>query len=318
MHVPRVEEALMNKLVGSLALGGCWLLACGGRNTAAPAGSEATHAPKADPANGGDFGASTAPPQAGGPSGGSPAASSLPAGTCLSLASRFGDVPRIATVALDTGIVTLGAAVTLANFDESNVTSLGLIGDDLYACAGGSGPTDRTVHTIHRVTGAVVATNVACGAVTTDGSALWLLEGTTSTSLTRYADLGGAQAKQMAAAFPIQAVESIGPGKETLFGAWHSDAKVLRIVRSSGATTPLELEGFAGWIFGLSSASGGRLVISTPSDLGGEGVLAVFDGKTGKRIGRVGAAEPDITFHGVVCADGGEAAPPTKLPSEPR
>jgi hypothetical protein len=236
----------------------------------------------------------------------------------LSLASRSGAAPRIATVALDTGIITLGATVTLPGFDETGVTSLGLLDDALYACAGGTGRADGTLHTIQRVTGAVVATNVPCGAVTTDGSALWLLEGDNVTSLSRYADLRGAQEKNRSATFPIQTVESIGPGKDTLFAAWHADAKVLRIARASGVTTPLELEGFSGWIYGVSSASGGRVVISSPVELGGEGVLAVFDGKSGKRIGRVGAAEPETSFHGVVCSDAGEAAPPVKLPSEPR
>jgi hypothetical protein len=242
----------------------------------------------------------------------------LPSGTCLSIASRSGAAARVATVALDTGVVTLGASVVFADFDGFDVTSLGLLGDTIYLCAGGTGPSDNRIHTIARGTGAVVSTNVACSAVTTDGSDLWVIDGSTAATLTRYANLGSAQAKQASAAFPIASVESIGPGKETLFGAWHSAASVLRVERASGKTTPLQLEGFDGWIFGVSSASGGRLVVSSPVGLGGEGALAVFDGTTGKRIGRVGAAEPNTTFFGLVCNDGGATAPPTKLPTEPR
>ena len=305
----------MQKLVGSLV--GCWwLLACGGNDAATPeVGSPSVEASKG--AAGG-----TLAGKPGAPSGATPGVggttSTLPAGTCVSLAASLGDALRVATIALDTGVVTLGASVTLPGDGAYDVTSLGLVDDMLYACLGKAGLEDGTLHTIQRASGAVVSANVACSAATTDASGLWVMTGGGTPSLIRYANLASAQAKQTSTTFPIASVESIGPGKDTLYGAWHSAAQILRIDRATGQSSPLVLEGFNGWIFGLSSASGDRVVISTPSDLGGEGVLAVFDGKTGKRIGRVGTAEANSTFRGVVCSDAGGSATPTKLPSEPR
>ena len=68
------------------------------------------------------------------------------------------------------------------------------------------------------------------------------------------------------------------------------------IVTSGGRVS---LAGFSGKIFGLSEASGGRFLVSSPApEYGGSGTIEAFDATTGAALGTV------ATFHGFLGAAG--------------
>src|SRR5262249_34600681 len=109
---------------------------------------------------------------------------------------------------------------------------------------------------------------------------------------------------------PNTGIEVIGPGKDVLYGAWHSTNHLVKVDRSNGANTQLALEGFDDWVRGISEASGGRVAIASPARKPEDSGILVFDAVSGKRLGVVPKtlAEP-ADFFGLSCFNDGDGSP---------
>ena len=82
------------------------------------------------------------------------------------------------------------------------------------------------------------------------------------------------------------------------YGAWHSTDTVDRVDLGTGQKlSPLTLEGYDGWILGMSVTEDGRLLI--PGDTWGDTVY-VFDAATGASEGIV---RPESSVEGLACVD---------------
>ncbi len=237
-----------------------------------------------------------APPQApSDPAKPSPWSSSLPASTCVSLLMD-GEGEHIAFVDLTTGSTTFGP--TLSGGSAAGVTSIGVMGKDLWFCGTSAGDRTHRVGRASLVTGAVTMLDAECGAVSASSAGIAVLNGDGQV-VSVYADEKALLAGTTTSIERGYWASRVGMSPAGVLASWHSAHEV---ATPAGA---LGLDSFDGWIWGVSGASGGRLIVSSPVVLGGRAALLAFDAKTGKSLGKV-ASVPGTPaylegFNGVAC-----------------
>ena len=205
---------------------------------------------------------------------------SLDPNTCFSLVEG-GTGRRMVKIDLTTGQQADGPNVTQnGNPMLSEMTSIGVKGADLWLCNTNQGSPIQTVTKVSLATGVATGFAVPCRAVTASEQGIFVL-GNDTTTITRYADETAVQAGGPSETRIGSDAYSIGPAATGALTSRYQDGQV---ATSGGAVT---LDGYSGYIFGVSEATGGRIIVSSPAIFGGSGSLESFDATTGSRLGTV-------------------------------
>ena len=210
----------------------------------------------------------------------------------------------VALLGLDTGSVcTPSAAASLGLYPDS--VSLAWRGEAVYACPYGRGLVRASLRD-----GSLQVAQMPCTAVAVDDAGRLLVSTAPSdpsgsyspTSLYAFDSWDDALRGEAAAVYPGSGFGSF-PERLTVhdgivYSAWHSTDTIWRRDLVSGTSlADLPLQGYDGWILGLSVTPSGRLVI--PGDLWGD-TVRLFDATTGEARGKV---TPSIPIEGVSCVD---------------
>ena len=204
-----------------------------------------------------------------------------------------------------------GAVSKLFDFqgDVMMVSSIAFVGGHILFCDGNkeAGGGVKRIGLAGEKHVVEALSNEPCEAVTADESMVWVHSMYTQT-LKGYPSMGAVSTQTASVTHSAPFISRLGPGQGELLGAWHSDSKVMRINRQTGLATDVPLQGYDGWIFGVSAARGERIVVSSPVVLGGSGTLHVFD-KNGKKLRKVGHAKSGFGFQGLFCEYQGTGKP---------
>jgi hypothetical protein len=193
--------------------------------------------------------------------------------------------PQVVAVGLDSGTACAGPAV--GGVELSGNSSLGWIGDRLYACA-----RERGVVEIAVADGATRIAPVGCEAVTSVGKSLLVMpsmEHGPRSGVERYASFddlrAGKRAEELQASGHASRFAARG---QTGYYAWHSTGEIQLVplvpVGSPAARAPsvVKLDGYDDWIFGLDALTDGTLIVGSPSRTRRD--IRMFDGKTGAQL----------------------------------
>jgi len=273
-----------NIRVGLLLIGPCLLVGCGGQTAPLDTGSPPEPGVIAPPPNDAHGSPIPAPsePQAPPPvvTSVNSWGTSLEANTCLSLVET-GAGMRIVKIDLVTGSQAEGPNVRQDDKPLlSEMTSIGVKGADLWLCNTNQGSPIQTVTKVSLATGAATGFSVPCRAVTASEDGIFVLAND-ATTITRYADETAVQAGTPSETRGGSDAYSIGAATSGALTSRYQDSQV---VSSTGAVV---LDGYSGYIFGVSEATGGRIIVSSPAIFGGSGSLESFDATTGSRLGTV-------------------------------
>jgi hypothetical protein len=179
-----------------------------------------------------------------------------------------GDVAEILPVDLRTE--KLGAAVgTISSFD---VSSLGAIDGKLVTCAyeGGIEIVDLSTNRSEQITR-------SCDGVTSDGTRIWV-NSLYDRALYEYQGLQALRDNLVSRTLPGPYATRLGLGEGRLLAAWHSAAEVLAVDLETGATTPIAIPGYDGWIFGVAERDDDRYVVGGWVERG----IRVYDRTSGE------------------------------------
>jgi hypothetical protein len=227
-------------------------------------------------------------------------AMALDPNTCLSLVET-GWGRRIVKIDLASGGVTNGPDVRLnGNPLLSEMWSIGVKGNDMWLCNTPPGNPGQTVTKVSLATGVATPFSAPCSAVTATESGIFALSAD-GTEIARYADETAVVAGTPSETTGGYDVRILGPATNGVLASLHKDNGVVT------ATGRVPLDGYSGWLFGLSEATGGRIIVSSPAIWGGTGTLESFDA-TGQPLGTVATfANPPGSsgmagFWGLACA----------------
>jgi hypothetical protein len=158
------------------------------------------------------------------------------------------------------------------------VTSLGVKAGEVRFCAGlgGSG----VVAKVSMTTGVMTKFALPCEAVTASEESIVVLADNLH-NVGEYDDEAAIVSTIPSRTHGGFRAERVGIASNGILSAWHASDEVFLPARTLG------LAGFDGWIYGVSEATGGRIIVSSPGHLSGQGGLLAFDGKTGASLGRV-------------------------------
>lgn len=208
----------------------------------------------------------------------------LPPNTCLSLLSDtyfHGAAESIASIDLSTGVTTVETRLQKSVFSVSvsDISSLGLYGSDVLVCQGRT-----TIVKISRIDGSTsaVATR-ACEAVTADEQGIYVING--GGKIVRYPDLASLASGSPSTEIATRHATRLGPSKNGLLAAWHATTWIFM------GNDYFTFEDYDDANYGVSGASGGRIVISSVRADGTSPGLVMFDAK-GKRLGNVMLPKP--------------------------
>lgn len=200
---------------------------------------------------------------------------SIPANHCVSFAA-FGSAEYVVDIDLATGVSERGALISGGS--TANVTSLGVKAGEAWFCAGNG--VDGVVAKVSMTTGAMTKFALPCEAVTASEESIVVLADNLH-NVGEYDDESAIASKIPSRSMGGFRAERVGIAANGVLSSWHASNEVFLPTRNLG------LAGFNGWIYGVSEATGGRIIVSSPAHLGGQGGLLAFDAKTGASLGRV-------------------------------
>ena len=198
---------------------------------------------------------------------------------CLTAVANGGS---LAVLGLDTGTVCRLGIATGAEPALLLGPSLGWHGEIAYACG------DDGLVRISLRDGRAETPQVACAGAAADASGLHLMQGSSGGAIFSYDDYAAVLAGTPAATHETWNTRFTAHDGRFLT-AWHSTNTIDVIDVASDVTTPLLLEGYDGWILGMSATDDGALVIA--GDLWGD-TVRIFDRATGAILCDVHPAEP--------------------------
>jgi len=217
----------------------------------------------------------------------------LQANECASLVTTNG-ADHIARIDLAAGKFTIGPKLALpdGNVLVTETEALGVIGGDLWFCSGIHG---SKVARAPLATGIVEKFDVPCRYVTADDSGIYVQQHNTNTVL-HFIDAAAVASSTPTATRP--GVETGALGMSAAGMVWHA-------YPGGGIRMPsgdlLALSGQSGSIWGLSEASGNRLIVGDS-----KGLVQAFDATTGSALGDVARFVPatanEYGFWGMACA----------------
>lgn len=219
---------------------------------------------------------------------------SIPANHCVTFAA-FDTEEYVVDVDLTTGISERG--VKISGGSTFGVTSLGVKAGEAWFCAGLGGT--GVVAKVSMTTGTMTKYELPCEAVTASEESVVVLADNLR-NVGEYDDEVAIVAKVPSRTMGGFRAERVGIAKNGVMSSWHASDEVFL------PTSTLGLTGFDGWIYGVSEATGGRIIVSSPAHLGGQGGLLAFDGRTGASLGRVASipmqypSAPD-ELRGIAC-----------------
>jgi hypothetical protein len=196
-----------------------------------------------------------------------------------------GEAAKILPVDLDAEA--LGPAVgTVSSHD---IASLGTIDGDLVTCTYEGG-----IEIIDLATNQKEQIGRACDGVTSDGTLVWV-NSVRDNALYEYQGLRALRDNAVNRTLPSVYASSLGLGEGRLLAAWHSAAELLAVDLDTGATTPIPIPGYDGWIFGLAERGENRYVLGGWVERG----IRVYDRTSGALIDTLFA---DSFLQGLACA----------------
>jgi len=231
-----------------------------------------------------------------------------PDASCITIDGLYG-APRLVRVDINTGAVT--KLMEIQDPELYDVSSLGVVKEtnEVFFCTrdgsgktslgrvviGGSGKVERTP----------TPSQMGCEGATSDTKNIIL---GSFDGIRAYASIGHVTANAPFVTMAPAHASRFGQGEDgsEILAAWHSDSKITRLAfpptsNPTKLSEDIKLEGYDGWIFGVSGAIGARLVVASPSGLGGSGTLHVFT-RNGKFIRKVGHPSPSsLGFQGLAC-----------------
>jgi hypothetical protein len=167
------------------------------------------------------------------------------------------------------------------------VTSLGRIGDTLFAC-------DDQLHAIDLGSGATVELGTPCAAVAGFRGGLLLQE---MIGQVQFVAIPGASAPQPTGIDPHASRLAVLDNQ--LYAAWHSTSQVeVYALDRSVALGTITLRGFDSWVQGMAPMSDGRLIVSS---VWPEEKLLIFELNTGEVVGEVPWHDPMVQPQGLLC-----------------
>jgi hypothetical protein len=147
----------------------------------------------------------------------------------------------------------LGASVgTIASHD---VSSLGLIDGALLTCTH-----DRGLEIIDLATNQIEQLTRMCDGIASDGTLVWV-NSIYDQKLFEYEGLKALRDNTPSRELPSPFASRLGAGEGRLLAAWHSAAEVLAVDLETGATTPIAIPDYDGWIFGLAERGNSRYIL---------------------------------------------------------
>jgi hypothetical protein len=187
-----------------------------------------------------------------------------------------------------------GHTVKLQTDYTLDPSSLAAVGNEAIFCDG-----SRIIRA-NRSNGSVIIHERECISITADGSGIYVLPKYGAT-IDLYPDVD-ALAKGLRGS-PVASMPGgiLGSGASGLLSTWYSGSKVVVTNRI------VDLAGYDDSIFGVSGATGGRIVISSPRAKDGSPGLVAFDAATGANLGTLAQvpSEPwqtQLGFKGLACA----------------
>lgn len=216
--------------------------------------------------------------------------------TCIALITVTGGHSiKIATIDLTNGVVTKGVALQMRVDHTIDPSSLAAVGNEAIFCDG-----SRIIRA-NRTDGSVKIHERPCTSIAADETGIYVLPSVGGT-IDLFPD-----ADSLATGFRVAPVASmpgsiLGVGASGLLSTWYSGSKV------ASTAGILDLQGYDDSIFGVSGATGGRIVISSPRAKDGLPGLIAFDAATGANLGTVARAPSEswgasgLGFKGVTCA----------------
>jgi hypothetical protein len=180
----------------------------------------------------------------------------------------------------------LGSSIgTIASHD---VSSLGLIDGALLSCTH-----DRGLEIIDLASDKREQMSRSCDGIASDGTLIWV-NSVPEQGLFEYQGLQALRDHKPSRTLPSAFASRLGLGEGRLLAAWHSAAEVLAVDLETGATTPIALPDYDGWIFGLAERGDRRYVVGGWVERG----IRVYDRERGNLIDTLFA---DRFLQGLVC-----------------
>jgi hypothetical protein len=139
--------------------------------------------------------------------------------------------------------------------DSHDISSLGLIDNSLVTCTH-----DRGLMIIDLESGTSESIARHCDGVTSDGTRVWV-NSVFERALFEYQGLDALRANDVSRTLPSVYATRLGWGEGRLLAAWHSAAEVLAVDLETGASQPIPLPDYDGWIFGLAERGDDRYVV---------------------------------------------------------
>lgn len=215
--------------------------------------------------------------------------------TCIALITvSGGHTVKLANIDLKTGYVAKGPTLQLQTDYTLDPSSLAAVGNEAIFCDG------TRIIRANRSTGSVIIHERECISITADDSGIYVLPKHGAT-IDLYPGVD-ALAKGLRGS-PVASMPGsvLGSGATGLLSTWYSGSK---IASTAGI---LDLKGYDDSIFGVSGATGGRIVISSPRAKDGFPGLIAFDAVTGANLGTLARvpSEPwqtELGFKGLACA----------------
>jgi len=193
----------------------------------------------------------------------------------------------------------------VASHSLYDLSSLGWLGDVLYACSYNEGLVRLDVQT-----GAVERLEMPCAAATADAGSLLILTGyepgmSSNSSVFRVAGYDGLLAGEAEATGVTNLWgERMTARDGLLYSAWHSTNTIqVHDLATGELVREVVLEGYDNWINGLDVTPDGRLLILGYAEEGLDSQLMVFDAVTGARLGTHLVPSAD-TAMGLECRSG--------------
>ena len=182
--------------------------------------------------------------------------------TCFT--TRFGDI-----LPVDLDAKTLGAPV--GSIPSADISSLGVIDNSVLTCSYGVG-----IQIFDLGTQQVEQIDRRCDGITSDGKHIWV-NSVYDQTLSEYKSLKALRDDDASRTLPSAHATRLGAGEGRLLAAWHSAAEVLDVDLTTGATTPIALPGYDGWIFGLAARGDRNYVVGGWVEMG----IRAYDRTTG-------------------------------------
>lgn len=210
---------------------------------------------------------------------------------CTTIQTSAADgTAKLVSIALDTGVVTDGAALA-AGLSYANIHSMGSNAGSIYTCD------DGFVTAINPADGTFNKTAAACvGVAADDTNGIWVQH---AADLTLYADLASvvADTPTSTLASPSPNASRVGSGGGALVSTdVGAITGALGVDPVTGLTTPIVLNGYNDFCYGISATGDGMIaVVPTDDTLG----LQLFDA-AGTALGTIAPAGLDY-YGGLFC-----------------